>query len=185
MKKIFLGINVSHGASASLMIDGEIILAFQEERFNNIKNFVGYPKKSIEECIKYVENKKLKIDEAAFSTIKNTIFGFKYPLDNYFSVDDWLSYYLDNFYSKSKKIKNVIDRIKKIKKSNKVIDQYLNYKKVKKKDYFRNYELFRSIQIDYLKKQSKSLIKKISFIDHHTCHAYYAAFAPNIKSKKL
>ena len=34
---VFLGINVSHGASASLMIDGSIVLAFQEERSNKIK----------------------------------------------------------------------------------------------------------------------------------------------------
>ena len=33
-KNVYLGINVSHGASASLMINGEIVLAFQEERFN-------------------------------------------------------------------------------------------------------------------------------------------------------
>jgi carbamoyltransferase len=51
---IYLGINVSHGASAALMINGKIVMAYQEERFNKIKNFVGYPKKSIEECIKYV-----------------------------------------------------------------------------------------------------------------------------------
>ena len=37
-KIVYLGINVSHGASASLMVNGEIILAFQEERFNKIKS---------------------------------------------------------------------------------------------------------------------------------------------------
>ena len=54
---IYLGINISHNASAALMIDGEIILAFQEERFNKIKNFVGYPKISIDECIKFIKKK--------------------------------------------------------------------------------------------------------------------------------
>ena len=54
---IILGINVSHGASAALMINGEITLAFQEERFNHIKNFVGYPKKCIEEILKFVKKK--------------------------------------------------------------------------------------------------------------------------------
>ena len=38
-KNVYLGINVSHGASASLMINGEIVLAFQEERFNKKKKF--------------------------------------------------------------------------------------------------------------------------------------------------
>ena len=37
----YLGINVGNGASASLMINGEVIIAAQEERFTKIKNFSG------------------------------------------------------------------------------------------------------------------------------------------------
>ena len=37
MNKVYLGINVSHGASASLMVNGTITAAVQEERFNKIK----------------------------------------------------------------------------------------------------------------------------------------------------
>ena len=55
---IFLGINISHNASAALMKDGKIIFALQEERFTNVKNFNGYPKQSIDYCIKYVKEKK-------------------------------------------------------------------------------------------------------------------------------
>ena len=36
---IYLGIIVSHNAGASLMINGEIVCAVQEERFTGIKNF--------------------------------------------------------------------------------------------------------------------------------------------------
>jgi predicted NodU family carbamoyl transferase len=60
----------------------------------------------------------------------------------------------------------------------------LNYDKIKNKDYFKNYSIFRNLQKTFLKKQSKGLIKEISFINHHTCHAYYSAFAPNIKENK-
>ena len=120
MKKTYLGINVSHGASASLIIDGEIILAFQEERFNKIKSFIGYPKISIDKCIEYVKSKKLIIDEAAFSTIKNPIFPFKYPLENFFSIKNWLDYYLNNFYSKKQKIKNVIKTFNLFKRNGKI-----------------------------------------------------------------
>ena len=101
---VILGINVSHGASASLMVNGEGILAFQEERFNKIKNFVGYPKRSIGECIKYVKNRKMIVHHAAFSTIKNPVFPFKYPLDNYFSIENWLNYYSLNFFLETKKL---------------------------------------------------------------------------------
>ena len=77
-----------------------IVLAFQEERFNKIKN-LGYPKISIEKCIDYVYSKNFTIDEAAFSTIENIVFPFKYPVDNYFSIRDWLGYY--HFYSTKRK----------------------------------------------------------------------------------
>lgn len=183
-KKIFLGINVSHGASASLMIDGEIMLAFQEERFNKVKNFMGYPKISIDNCIEYVSSRNLIINEAAFSSENNIPFPFKYPMENDFSIKHWLDYYMNNFFSQKKKINNVIDIFKSLNKNNKKIDRYLDFKKIFKKDYFSNYKFFRKVQSDYLKKQSKGLIKKISFIDHHTCHASYAAYAPNIKENK-
>ena len=181
---VYLGINVSHGASAALMVDGKIILAFQEERFNNIKNFVGYPKKSIDACINYIKKNGLKIEHAAFSTIKNPVFPFKYPLDNYFSIKNWQDYYLNNFFSVNKKVRNTIETITKLRKIKK-IDQYLNYNQIKKKDYFTNYKIFRDLQERFLLKQSEGLIKKISFIDHHTCHASYAAYAPNIKEKRV
>ena len=180
---VILGINVSHGSSASLMVNGEIILAFQEERFNKIKNFVGYPKKSIDECIKYVKKRKIVINHAAFSTIKNPVFPFKYPLENYFSIEDWLNYYSNNFFSRETKVNNVIKTINRIKKSKK-INLYLKYNKINKRDYFNNYKIFRDLQESFLRKQAGNIIQNISFLDHHACHAHYAAYAPNIKEKK-
>jgi len=54
---IYLGIYNGHNASAALMQDGKIIYALQEERFTNLKNFYGYPAKSIEYCLEYVKSK--------------------------------------------------------------------------------------------------------------------------------
>ena len=101
MKKVYLGINVSHGASASLMENGVIVAAVQEERFNKVKNFIGYPKKSIEFCLNYARKNQLNIDEAGFSTIKNPVFPFKFPLDNFFQIEDWVDYYGQDFYSQN------------------------------------------------------------------------------------
>ena len=60
---IYLGIHIGHGASASLIIDGKITLVFQEERFNNLKNYTGYPEKSAQSCLEYVKKNRLKIDK--------------------------------------------------------------------------------------------------------------------------
>ena len=43
--KVYLGINLSHNSSAALMIDGEVIICTQEERFTNKKNFFRLSKK--------------------------------------------------------------------------------------------------------------------------------------------
>ncbi|NLT71546.1 MAG: carbamoyltransferase [Verrucomicrobiaceae bacterium] len=47
-----LGINAYHGdASASLVIDGELVAAVEEERFNRIKHWAGFPAESIRWCL--------------------------------------------------------------------------------------------------------------------------------------
>ena len=52
---IYLGIIVSHNAGASLMVNGTIVCAVQEERFTGVKNWTGYPKQSIDFCINYAK----------------------------------------------------------------------------------------------------------------------------------
>ena len=178
---IYLGVNIGHGASAALMINDEVILTFQEERFTNIKNFVGYPKKSIQACLDFVKNKKLTIDKCGIATVNHFLFNLKYPLENYYSIENWMDYYLQ-FFSKQKKINYTVQTIKKLQKIKK-IDGYLDYSKIKKKNYF-NFSLTRKFYINFINKQSEGLIKSISHIDHHTCHAYYAAYAPDINETK-
>ncbi|MBP6783741.1 MAG: carbamoyltransferase [Verrucomicrobiales bacterium] len=47
-----LGINAYHGdASAALVIDGQLIAAVEEERFNRIKHWAGFPAESIRWCL--------------------------------------------------------------------------------------------------------------------------------------
>lgn len=47
-----LGINAYHGGtSACLIHDGEIVAAVEEERFNRIKNWAGFPRQSIRYCL--------------------------------------------------------------------------------------------------------------------------------------
>ena len=181
---IYLGINVSHNASASLMINGEIVLAPQEERFTNIKNFTGYPKQSVEYCLKYIKEKKLNIDVAAFTTVRIPIFPYKYPLSHFFNVEDYHNFYGKDFWEKKFNNQDTSTYLKKLSrdKRNKH-NLYLPFKKVKEKNYF-NYKFFRKILKSFLKKQSKNLIKKIVFLDHHSCHAYYSFYSSEIQKEK-
>ena len=182
---IYLGINVSHNASAALMIDGEIVIAVQEERFTKKKNFQGYPKKSIDYCINYVKKKKKKIDIAAFSTIFNIPISYKVPINHFFTIKDYDEYYGDKYYSR--KLRNlptkkyIMDLIHD-KRNN--LNLYLPYKKISYEDLFSGKNKLKGMFKNYLFKQSKNIIKKIIFLDHHTCHAYYAYYASLKKDKK-
>jgi carbamoyltransferase len=50
---VILGINAYHGdASAALVIDGQLVAAVEEERFNRIKHSAGFPTESIRYCLK-------------------------------------------------------------------------------------------------------------------------------------
>lgn len=47
-----LGINAYHGdASAALVVDGKLVAAVEEERFNRIKHWAGFPSQSIQYCL--------------------------------------------------------------------------------------------------------------------------------------
>ena len=175
---IYLGIYVGHNASAALMHEGRIIFALQEERFTNIKNFYGYPAKSIDHCLKYAKSKKVKIDIAAFATINNPIFFWKYRINNFFSISDY-----EKYYSVSLNNNKAISFVKNHKRSKDNMGFYLPYDKVNKKNYF-NAKFAREMLETHLKKQAKETIKKIIFLDHHTCHAYYSYFSSKNRKDK-
>ena len=47
-----LGINAYHGdAAAALVVDGKLVAAVEEERFNRIKHWAGFPAASIRWCL--------------------------------------------------------------------------------------------------------------------------------------
>jgi len=168
---IYLGIHGGHNASAALMRDGKIIFALQEERFTNLKNFYGYPFQSVKHCLDYVKSKNLIIDIAAIATIEDYLFFHKYRFNNFFSISDFHKYY-----SVSLSQKKAISFVMNHKKSKDNKGFYLPFKKINKKNYF-NINYRRNIFIEQLKKQGKHNIKKITFLDHHTCHAYYSFFS--------
>ena len=50
--KYILGINAYHGdASACILVDGAVLAAVEEERFNRIKHWAGFPALSIKYCL--------------------------------------------------------------------------------------------------------------------------------------
>ena len=52
MPTVILGINAFHGdSSAALVVDGKLVAAVEEERFNRVKHWAGFPAESIRYCL--------------------------------------------------------------------------------------------------------------------------------------
>jgi carbamoyltransferase len=63
-----LGINAYHGdASAALVVDGQLVAAVEEERFNRIKHWAGFPAQSIPWCLQRAGITASELDHVAVS----------------------------------------------------------------------------------------------------------------------
>lgn len=63
-----LGINAYHGdASASLLQNGQLVAAIEEERFTRIKHWAGFPAQSIQYCLEVGGIKSKDLDHVAIS----------------------------------------------------------------------------------------------------------------------
>jgi carbamoyltransferase len=65
---VVLGINAYHGdASAALLVDGRLVAAAEEERFNRIKHAAGFPAEAIRYCLEAGGVKLEHVDHIAIS----------------------------------------------------------------------------------------------------------------------
>lgn len=64
-----LGINAFHGdASAALIQNGQLIAAIEEERFNRVKHWAGFPTESIQYCLETAGINITELDHIAISS---------------------------------------------------------------------------------------------------------------------
>ena len=65
--KSILGISAFyHDSAASIIVDGEIVAAAQEERFTRKKHDSSYPKNAIDFVLDYAKLKLSKVDQIVF-----------------------------------------------------------------------------------------------------------------------
>jgi carbamoyltransferase len=65
-----LGVHDSHDASACLLIDGKIVAAAMEERFQRVKNVATFPLESVRYCLDQAGLQASDVDLLAFATEK-------------------------------------------------------------------------------------------------------------------
>ena len=83
---VILGINAYHGdASAALVVDGRLVAAAEEERFNRIKHSAGFPAEAIKACLKIGGLEARDIDHVAIARdprarlFKKAIYAVRMP----------------------------------------------------------------------------------------------------------
>jgi carbamoyltransferase len=73
-----LGLNAYHGdAAAALVVDGELVAAAEEERFNRIKHVAGFPSLAAAWCLAEAGMKPAQLDHIAIGRDPRANFGAK------------------------------------------------------------------------------------------------------------
>ena len=92
---IILGLNVFHAdTSACLVKDGKLIAAVEEERFTRIKHFTGFPKNSINFCLK---EGRVELEDVDYICVNyNTNYNFKEK-----AIFSLKNFYKSNFFKKA------------------------------------------------------------------------------------
>jgi carbamoyltransferase len=83
---VVLGINAYHGdASAAIVVDGQLVAAVEEERFNRIKHAAGFPANAIGACLKIAGLQAKDIEHVALARdprariFKKALYALKIP----------------------------------------------------------------------------------------------------------
>lgn len=96
---IILGINAYHAdSSASLLIDGKIVCATEEERFTRIKHWAGVPIQSIKFCLEFAKISIDQVDSICIGRNPKSKIGNKilYSIKNFTSAKEMLVQRLSN-----------------------------------------------------------------------------------------
>ena len=179
---IILGIHDGHNCGASLFRDGKMLIAISEEKISRKKNEYGYPEKSINKCLKFLNIKTSQIDSVAVSTKFLPPKYFMVKRNTSFKIKDYLKEQNKYWYPK-------IYQNKKVSYLSLFKDKVLSSKKfLYDKKFFKNEDDVLGMQ-----KARKNLISKklnidsnkIEFFDHHECHAYYGYYGSDFKNEKV
>lgn len=180
-----LGIYDGHNATAAVMIDGKIITCASEERFTGLKNDSGYPKKAIDFCLDYAQIKPEELDFVVLTSRDNRIYWDGMRKESDLLVQELVSEQYEFF----KKLEDKIATEKEL------IPQYIN-KLLKEKGDPKQYDLSGFTLEDLIDVENNRIVRKntvvkhlnisldkISFAEHHECHAAFAYYSSPYNDK--
>ena len=180
-----LGIHDGHDASAALMRDGKIIVAAQEERFTGLKGDYGYPKQSIEFCLKCANIESKDLDYVALSSRNSNPVLTYIKRNANFSVSDWV-YEQDAFWKPQKYENRVVPYYDLFKNKFKNLDKYYNY------DGLLVGYMSKKEMEEFLIRRKKYIIddlqipeNKLIVTNHETNHKSYALWSSRFRKQDV
>lgn len=185
-KIVIVGINDSHDASASVVVNGRLLCAMSEERFQRVKSMGGFPKNAIEACLTCAGISRDEVDHVAVGTTHVTPENL-YNAAATFTIRD-LNKIEDEYWQpviygdEKKELKSLFPDYK---------PKGTLYYPVEKFPLAFSRELSEEMRADiasmrreYIARYFSISNKHVHFVDHHTAHAYYAYFASPVTKKK-
>ena len=183
-----MALSVSHNSTAAIMKDGEVIAAVCEERSTRRKNYVGYPKNAVDYCLSKAGIRGSDLKRVAYTTFDNPGILVKAQTNTEFTLQDYRDYYGDKFYKKIIHKMETLSYLKWLRddpqfNSN---EQHFDFSYLTDEvllDSSLDAKLFREEQRRILSEHLGIERDRIEFLDHHTCHAYYAYFGSPFRDK--
>lgn len=167
---IILGIHDGHNASAALIIDGKLKCAIAEERLSRQKNHYGFPEKAIKCVLEQSQIKSEDIDKVAMSSNSLSPAYFYTGRNANLSVLDYWKEQKEFWYPKLIENKNpkyleVLSH--RVDKTNFPYDESLISSE-------SDSEGMWNARVKHMANFLKIDEQKISYYNHHKCHAYYS-----------
>jgi len=183
---IVLGIQEAHDAGAALMIGGRIIAAAQEERFTGLKGDYGFPRHSIDACLKIAGIDAKQIDTVALATHNWNPVLTRIKRNANFSVADWVKEQHDYWKPTLLEGRRVSyyelfrDRADFIYDTSYPMDSllggYMNAEDM---------QVMRDIRLQTAHRELGIPLNRIRTITHEDCHTFYSYFGSAIREPAL
>jgi carbamoyltransferase len=179
---LYLGIHIGHNASCAIMRDGEILYVGQEERFVRKKNFMGFPHQALVYGMEKLDIGPDAFERVAYSSKYMFALNIKSNRIANFTLEDWTDWYGDGYWNRVLRGEDASDYMLWLRDEPRlnVDEPHFDFSFLTDevtRDPARMSELFTRECVDYLERLYGIEAERVTFLDHHTCHAHYGYFA--------
>ncbi len=182
MDKYLLAVHRGHNASCAVMQNNKIIMACEEEKFSRVKNDIGYPFHSLSYAARVFELSNSNVERVAYTTKGFPSIFTKSRHRVSFTNADYIKHYRMNSGSFGEMSDMRLKYYRWLRDSAQfnTRENYFDFSWLTDevlKDVALDKQLFQREQVRMLSEHLHIDPDKIEFLDHHTCHAYYAYYS--------